>query len=192
MSPDIPGEKVDHRTDIFSFGVLLYEMVSGKRPFDGDTAIDVVAAVLTKDPPPLSQLDVPPALERIVARCLEKSPDKRFQSAVMSLFSKNWSNSNAPISADETENSTGASPVARRASHSLIPLLRFAGRSDYRPDDLLTDQLPTKVQSLTVDQMLAKVQPEGGKVFTANQPSGKSDALLAEPSFTLPDRWSLQ
>ena len=84
MSPEqARGEKVDHRTDIFSLGVMVYEMLSGLRPFDGATASDVVAAVLTKDPEPLGQVApaVPAGVQRVVTRCLEKQPGKRFQSA---------------------------------------------------------------------------------------------------------------
>ena len=84
MSPEqARGQKVDHRTDIFSVGVLLYEMLSGRKPFEGETWSDVMAAVLVKDPPTLSVTspNVFAPLRRIVERCLEKAPEKRFQSA---------------------------------------------------------------------------------------------------------------
>ncbi len=75
MSPEqARGTRVDHRTDIWAFGVVLYEMVTGKRLFDGPTVSDVMAAVLTKDPP----LDAAPAqLRPLLARCLERDPHKR-------------------------------------------------------------------------------------------------------------------
>jgi serine/threonine protein kinase/Tol biopolymer transport system component len=84
MSPEqARGEKVDHRTDIFSLGVMLYEMLAGRRPFEGGTASDVMAAVLTSEPVPLAEAapDIPVALSRITQRCLEKRPGQRFQSA---------------------------------------------------------------------------------------------------------------
>src|SRR5262245_46499486 len=84
MSPEqARGEKVDHRTDIFSLGVTLYEMLAGRRPFEGATASDVMAAVLTSEPVSLTEVvpEVPVALWRIVKRCLEKRPGQRFQSA---------------------------------------------------------------------------------------------------------------
>ncbi|RPI25330.1 MAG: serine/threonine-protein kinase, partial [Acidobacteria bacterium] len=84
MSPEqARGQTLDHRTDIFSLGVILYEMLGQCRPFDGPTASDVIAAVLTRDPVPLSEIrrDVSPGLQRIVSRCLEKDRQKRFQSA---------------------------------------------------------------------------------------------------------------
>ena len=84
MSPEqARGQKVDHRTDIFSVGVLLFEMLSGQKPFEGETWSDVMAAVLVKEPPRLDSIapQVSAALRRIVERCLEKTPEKRFQSA---------------------------------------------------------------------------------------------------------------
>ena len=82
MSPEqARGQKVDHRTDIFSVGIVLYEMLCGRKPFEGETWSDVMAAVLVKDPPPIDPVVAPLALKLIVERCLEKDPDKRFQSA---------------------------------------------------------------------------------------------------------------
>lgn len=80
MSPEqIKGESVDARTDIFSFGCLLYEMISGHRPFHGETSPEVMTAILKRDPAPLS--NIPSELQQIVSHCLEKRPDDRFQSA---------------------------------------------------------------------------------------------------------------
>lgn len=83
MSPEqVRGEVVDHRTDIFSFGALLYEMLDGKRAFTGDTSVEVMTAILKTEPPQFdSELKVSPGLERIVRHCLEKSPNDRFQTA---------------------------------------------------------------------------------------------------------------
>jgi serine/threonine protein kinase len=87
MSPEqARGQKVDHRTDIFSVGIVLYEMLCGRKPFEGETWSDVMAAVLVKDPPPIDPAIAPVALKRIVERCLEKEPDKRFQSASDLMF----------------------------------------------------------------------------------------------------------
>jgi len=84
MAPEqVRGAVVDSRTDIFAFGAVLYEMVSGKRAFRRDTAAETMTAILKDDPPELSELAHPisPGLERIVRRCLEKYPEQRFQSA---------------------------------------------------------------------------------------------------------------
>ncbi len=84
MAPEqVRGEPVDHRADIFSFGAVLYEMLSGKQAFCGDTAVEVMNAVLKSDPAEFDpeQVKVPPALDRIVRHCLEKDAADRFQSA---------------------------------------------------------------------------------------------------------------
>ncbi len=82
MSPEqVRGEPADHRSDIFSFGVVLYETLSGGRPFTGDTSAELMTAILKEDPPELLKPDVPSGLERVLRRCLEKRPEERFQSA---------------------------------------------------------------------------------------------------------------
>ena len=84
MSPEqVSGDAVDHRTDIFSFGAVLYEMLCGRRAFSGATASETLRAIFQEDPRPLTDGDrvVPEPLERIVRRCFEKRPGERFQSA---------------------------------------------------------------------------------------------------------------
>src|SRR5215831_19162212 len=79
MSPEQAQAKpVDARSDIFCFGAVLYEMLSGRRAFDGDSAVGIAAAILHKEPDPL---DVPPELRNVIARCLRKSASGRYQSA---------------------------------------------------------------------------------------------------------------
>ena len=84
MSPEqVRGLVLDARSDIFSFGAILYEMLSGKRAFHGDTPADTMSAILKEDPPDLTETNrnISPALERIVQHCLEKNPEARFHSA---------------------------------------------------------------------------------------------------------------
>jgi Tol biopolymer transport system component len=83
MAPEqVRGQGADHRSDIFAFGAIVYEMLSGQRAFRGDTAADTMSAILAKDPPdlPVADRHIPPALARIVDRCVEKSASARFQS----------------------------------------------------------------------------------------------------------------
>jgi len=84
MSPEqARGQETDHRADIFSFGVILYEMLSGRRAFSGESAVEVMNAILKEEPPEFGETNtkVSPQLEKIVRRCLEKQPERRFQSA---------------------------------------------------------------------------------------------------------------
>ncbi len=82
MSPEqARGDPLDVRSDIFSFGTMFYEMLAGKRPFERRTAAETIADILNFTPPPLDEDQIPLDLNQIVQHCLEKNPDKRFQSA---------------------------------------------------------------------------------------------------------------
>jgi HAMP domain-containing protein len=82
MSPEqTQGDKLDGRSDLFSVGIVLYQMLTGQRPFLGDSLVALAMKIAKEDPPPIEKLrpDVPSALRRVVERCLAKSPDRRFQ-----------------------------------------------------------------------------------------------------------------
>jgi serine/threonine-protein kinase len=84
MSPEqARAQRVDARTDIFSFGIMLYEMLTGQQPFTGETFSHTIVAILEKEPPPLSQFisSFPPEIERIIKNCLAKKADKRYSMA---------------------------------------------------------------------------------------------------------------
>ena len=112
MAPEqVRGLPVDHRADIFAFGVMLYEMLSGQRAFQGATSADTISAILKEDPPdlPVAERHIPPALERIVDRCLEKSPSARFQSATDLAFALE------SLSSHSDRSEAGAVPAPHRA-----------------------------------------------------------------------------
>jgi serine/threonine protein kinase len=114
MAPEqVEGKAVDSRTDVFAFGAVLHEMLSGRRAFEGDSAAGVIAAILERQPPALSTLqpEVPPALDAIVRRCLAKSPDARFQSAADLRFALE----SLPLT---TSMSATASTASRQANTS--------------------------------------------------------------------------
>src|SRR5437773_1844783 len=101
MSPEqIRGKGVDHCSDIFSLGAILYEMLSGRRAFHGDSAADTMSAILKEDPPDLSDTNqkISPALERLVNRCLEKNPESRFHSASDLAFALEAISGASPVS----------------------------------------------------------------------------------------------
>lgn len=112
MAPEqVRGQAVDHRTDIFAFGAVLYEMLSGRRAFAGATAADTMSAILSSDPPELD-LDgssSAPALDRIIRHCLEKEPAQRFQSTRDLAFA---------LDALSTRSAAGAAAAATEATAS--------------------------------------------------------------------------
>jgi eukaryotic-like serine/threonine-protein kinase len=105
MAPEqVRGHAVDHRTDIFAFGAVLHEMLSGRRAFHRSTAAETMTAILHEDPPAISQIvqNTPPGLQRVLQRCLEKNPDQRFQSAsdlafALDALSESGGSSTVPV-----------------------------------------------------------------------------------------------
>jgi serine/threonine protein kinase len=89
MSPEqVRGRHADHRADIFTFGAILYEMLTGQKAFRGETAADTMSEILTKEPSEITQTgkNISPAMSRVVQHCLEKDPEQRFQSATDIAF----------------------------------------------------------------------------------------------------------
>jgi len=119
MSPEqARGLPVDHRSDLFSFGAILYEKLSGRKAFKKDTASDTMAAILRDEPPELSEsgIGIPQALDEIVRRCLQKKPDDRFQSAkdivfALSVASSSPSISSGPQARSNASNAADAPPA---------------------------------------------------------------------------------
>jgi len=102
------GQEVDARSDIFSFGLVLYEMITGKRAFDGSSPATVIAAIMERPAPSLTDV-APAALDRVLKRCLEKDPENRWQSARDLKVELEW------IAQAPTEVSTSADHPLRTA-----------------------------------------------------------------------------
>ncbi|HLZ39979.1 MAG TPA: protein kinase [Candidatus Sulfotelmatobacter sp.] len=100
MSPEqLRGKTVDHRSDIFSFGAILYEMLSGKRAFHGETEVDTMTAVLREEPSTavLDQAAIPAGYQDVIRHCLEKEPENRFQSAKDLVFALQTISGSSPV-----------------------------------------------------------------------------------------------
>jgi Tol biopolymer transport system component len=124
MSPEqVRGKPADARSDLFSFGAILYEMLSGKRAFHGDSAADTMSAILREDPADLSSTNrqVPPALDRIVRHCLEKNPEARFHSAHDLAFDLE------ALSGSQAGEMQVAPAAGRRVKPTTLALVALAG-----------------------------------------------------------------
>ena len=142
MSPEqVRGQPADHRSDIFSFGCVLYEMISGQRAFQRDSSVETMNAILKEEPAEISQTrpDLPPGLERVVEHCLEKSPEERFQSAPDLAFQIHALSSPSAVGSGRT--AIAAAPRAIKARPWIAALVVvvalaagvFAGRLTIRP-----------------------------------------------------------
>ena len=144
MAPEqIRGEAVDARTDLFSFGVLVYELAAGERPFTGHTYPDVRAAILHVTPPALTAVrsDLPADFERIISRCLEKQPHERFQTALDVV--------NELRELKRTLERGALPPPKPRSEHVVsIAVLPFLNRSASADDDYFSDGLADELLNM--------------------------------------------
>ncbi len=123
MSPEqVRGREVDHRSDIFAFGTILYEMLSGRRAFKKDTASDTLAAILRDEPPEMtgSGRNIPVALDHVVRHCLEKDPGDRFQTAKDIAFALSEASGSTSMSGAQA-----VAPIAARR-RSVVIAIAFA------------------------------------------------------------------
>ena len=156
MSPEqVRGHAVDHRSDIFSFGTILYEMLSGKRAFKGDTAMETMTAILRDEPPELSGSgrSVPPALEHIVRHCLEKSPEQRFHSAHDVVFALEETAAGAVTSGPQAASPTVEKNVLVAVAVVMVLVLGIAGVFLLRRPHKATTEGVTRVAVLPFENL---------------------------------------
>jgi eukaryotic-like serine/threonine-protein kinase len=209
MAPEqIEGKEADVRSDIFAFGAVLYEMVAGKRPFQGKSQLSLASAILESDPAPISSVKplTPPAFEHIVTTCLQKNPEERFQTAHDIKLQLQWlaATRPAPEKAADDDSSTapapGLSAPARRplvwAAAVITGLLlgAIAGFILHRPTPAPSIRTvinpPEKTQiNLTGDNAGPPViSPDGSMIaFAATGPDGKT-SIWVRPANSLDAR----
>ena len=185
MSPEqAQGQEVDPRSDIFSFGAVLHEMITGRVAFAGDSILDIASAVIRETPKPLSDAgrEIPGELERIVARCLRKDPDRRFQTAA-----------DLKVALEELREETEsgerspAVPTARRRRRVLLAVALAAGvatpalwwtLSSVRAP---TASVAAEVVPLTSDpgdESMPSLSPDGTQVVYVTDAIGSSNSDL--------------
>ena len=187
MSPEqVRGMVLDPRSDIFSFGAILYEMISGKRAFHGDTPADTMSSILKEDPPELTETNrnVSPALERIVQHCLEKNPESRFHSAKDIAFDlehmSGLSGSSAKIASAEASSpprpkwmiGTAAALVLAAAVYGLG---WWTGRISARPPQPQYKQITFRTGSIGN----ARFTPDGSIVYSASWDGGENQLYMS-------------
>jgi serine/threonine protein kinase/Tol biopolymer transport system component len=195
MSPEqVRGDSADHRTDVFAFGVVLYELLSGRRAFGRDTPAETMTAILKDTPAEIddSGLRVPPALSRIVLRCLEKDPSQRFQNAKDLAFAlENLSGSTGLVMATPVSKSLIGLPWLLPATTvvfaiAAIGLAALHFREEPRETRLVSFIVPPPDKSSIT---FAALSPDGKRLaFRVTEAGGRRrlwvralDALTPQP-----------
>jgi len=198
MSPEqLEGKPVDHRADLFAFGALLYEMLTGQRAFSGQSQASVIAAILTAEPRPVSQLipTTPASLDRVVTSCLAKDPDERWQTAGDLARELRWISGGTGSAAAPV---ASAATPSGRAKSSRVPWI-VAGAASIvaiaSMAKLATHKQPTAAQRalsrfsissptnapLAADGIHARISPDGRTLaFAASSATGTA-ALWVRP-----------
>ena len=199
MSPEqVKGQAADHRSDIFTLGVVLYEMLAGRKAFHRDTAAQTLSAILEDEPPELTGTRglIPPALDRLVHHCLEKEPSRRFQSMqdlaydLSTLSSLSAANGVEPR-AQARRRTSGAVALTVGAGFLLAATLGGAnllhlGRPDPPPAFHRLSFVPGTIES-------ARFGPDGKTVyFSQRVAGGRPDLFVLHPSDTEPKALGIQ
>ena len=196
MSPEqVRGQTADHRADIFAFGAILYEMLTGKRAFQKPSSPETMSAILNEDPPGISQVttNVPPALQRVVHRCLEKSPEQRFQSASDLAFALDeLSENSGSISSFPGEDAGGTGLLVFIREHKLglavglvlvglLATVLYTTRS-LRSSKVSAAKITHKQFTFSGDAYEPAVSPDGLFVAYVSRKAGEPQKLMVQAS----------
>jgi len=179
MAPEqLDGLEADRRTDIFALGVVLHEMVTGRRAFEGKSQVLLISAIATADPPPISRIQpaTPPALDHVVKVCLAKDPDERWQSARDLLAELRWiagGGADAGLAGEVGAASRGTSRWTRFALAGAVVLLAATSvpavgyfRGEPEPDriELRMSANPLNYSGVPTIQGFFAVSPDGRQI----------------------------
>ncbi|MEZ5417254.1 MAG: protein kinase [Vicinamibacterales bacterium] len=177
MAPEqVRGEPADARADIFAFGAVYYEMLTGQPAFSGDSSVERMSAILKLDPPPAPAATVPPSLDRLVRRCLEKVPAQRFQSASDVAFALEALDLTTSVVAPAVEaaparrRGRGAAIAAAAAVAAVVVTIGAAAWLALRPA-----AAPLRFEALTFDRLPvtnARFMPDGRTIVYSASPHG--------------------
>jgi Tol biopolymer transport system component len=172
MAPEqVRGQPADHRADLFSLGAILYEMISGSRAFRGASTVETMNAILTEDPPPLEARKLPPIFQQVLARCLEKDPAARFQSAEDLAFNLKLVSSLPAVGALPRQE-----PARRRLILAALGLAIAMLAAGVFVGRMLLRREPIPTSSVQVHRLTEFV---GLEQFPALSPDGRSVAFIA-------------
>ena len=195
MSPEqLEGKETDARSDIFSFGAMLYEMITGRKGFEGSSHASLIVAVMSTNPPPVSTLQpmASPALDRVVRTCLAKSPDDRWQSAGDLTRELEWiaeSGSNAgipaPVAAKRRNRERTAWLAAGLAAVLLLASLAWIATHLLKQPAPATEvhfQIPVPDKLTFFPNQLPAISPDGERIaYTASANVLEGSRLFVRP-----------
>ena len=188
MAPEqVRGKTADARSDLFAFGAVLYEMISGKRAFHGETAADTMSAILHGEPPELTETNrnVPPALERIVRHCLEKNPEERFHSAHDLAFDLETLTS---LSSAAIPTRAAAKTTRRRIAVGVLCAVALFGMAMFLAGKYSVGRRQSaRFQRITYERgsvLSARFAPDGHSVIYDAAWEGKPSHLFSTPATT--------